>query len=265
MISVISINRKFLPLPAKELINKIVQSRFTKGLEISCDPNEEAMINYMDELVEGCKENNLLFQVHGDSSLDMDTQKKFLDLLTRYSDYLGYPINVVMHTLTRETKEESLHDSQEYFGELLEYIDTNKIRLSIENLNDAFNLMRLDKDEMLPIIYNDNRLYMTYDIGHEIADYGQITNIDEEEVKRISNVHIHSIDPTWDDGWDHKPIDDESDDFGPVLKGILFLKHIKYDGPVVFEYDAYLCKGDNMSEKTDDYIASIDDTSEHFM
>ena len=128
MISVISINNKFKSISPNEVINKLVNSRFTKGIEICADPRDEEMMKYMDELVDLCKENNILFQVHGDSSLPLDIQKEYIDRLSNYSDKLGYTINVVLHTLTRETVEESLHDSQEYFGELLDYRDKNKIR-----------------------------------------------------------------------------------------------------------------------------------------
>ena len=264
MISVISINNKFKSISPSEIINKLVNSRFTKGIEICADPRDEEMMKYMDELVDLCRENNILFQVHGDSSLPLDIQKEYIDRLSNYSEKLGYTINVVLHTLTRETVEESLHDSQEYFGELLDYRDKNKIRLSIENLNDAPGIVRLDKQEMLPLMKNDTRLYMTYDIGHDIADYGNITDLDESLVKRISNVHLHQASSIYDRGYDHKPIDDESMYFEKVLKGILYLLHIDYSGPVTYEYDLYLCDGDTIKEKIDNYIYSIDDTTEHF-
>jgi len=61
------------------------------------------------------------------------------------------------------------------------------------------------------------------------------------------------------------PIYDTSKDFEQVLKGILFLKKIKYEGPVVFEYDLYACKGETIEEKVDEYIHSIDSTSEHMI
>ena len=105
MISVISINNKFNSISPSELINKLANSRFTKGIEICADPRDEEMMKYMDELVDLCKENNILFQVHGDSSLPLDIQKEYIDRLSNYSDKLGYTINVVLHTLTRETVE----------------------------------------------------------------------------------------------------------------------------------------------------------------
>lgn len=263
MKSLISVNEKFQTMAPKKLISKIIESKYVEGLEIYVKPDNEFMMDYMDQIVTLCKENNLLFQVHGDSSLDLDEQKKYLDLLSRYSDYLGYTINVVMHSLTRDTTEEEIKDSEEYLHNLLEYIDTNKVRLSVENLNDADGVIRLDKQEMEPILCNEERLFMTYDIGHEIADYGNITDLNPLFISRISNVHIHTRSNYYKEGYDHKPIDDQLDTFKDVLKGILFLKHMDYDGPVVFEYDLLLCDGETTEERVDNYIASVDDTSEH--
>lgn len=265
MISVISVNQKFQTVTPKELIGMINESKYCRGIEISLDPNNDFMMSYMEELVNLCKENNILFQVHGDSSLDMLTQRMFMDKLSRYSDFLGYTINVVMHSLTRDTLEEAIKDTEEYFSELLKYINPEKIRISVENLNDCEEIDRLDKNEMIPVMFNDERLFMTYDIGHEIADYGKITDINPLLVERISNIHIHSRSNIYDEGFDHKPISDQKEEFEQVLKGILFLKSLDYDGPVVFEYDVYQCKGDIIKEQISDYLYSIDDTTEHMI
>lgn len=265
MISVISVNEKFHTLEPKKLVNLLIESKYTKGIEICVDPDNKFMMNYMDDLVNLCKENNILFQVHGDSSLDIDKQKDYLDLLSRYSKFFGYPINVVMHSLLSDNTEEEINKSLTYFNELIDYVDENKIRISVENLNDADNLIRLDKEEMLPIMMSNDKLYMTYDIGHDIADYGNITDLNPILIPKLSNVHIHSTSKYYKDGYDHKPIDDQSDDFEKVLKGILYLKHISYDGPIVFEYDLYQCKGDTVEEQVKSYIYSIDDTTEHII
>ena len=265
MISVISINKKFQTMEPKRLIEKLVNSKHTKGLEITVDPDDDFMMNYMEQLVNLCKENNIRFQVHGNSELDLDKQKEFYDLLSRYSDFLGYPINVVMHSLTRDTTEEEVSATQEYFSELLKVIDINKTVISVENLNDADGLIRLDKTEMIPILYNDERLCMTYDIGHELADYGNITDLNPLFINRITNIHLHARTKFYEDGYDHKPIDVNADTFQDVLKGILYLKHLSYDGPVTYEYDVYLCDGESLEEKVDNYIKSIDEATEHFM
>jgi sugar phosphate isomerase/epimerase len=265
MTSVISINEKFQTVEPKKLMDKIINSTSVRGIEVCVDPDNEFMMDYMDQLVNLCKDNNILFQIHGDSSLSLDKQKKYLDKLQRYSDYLGYPINVVMHSLTRDTTEEEIYATQEYLKEIIEYVDLDRITISVENLNDADGIIRLDKHEMEPVLCNDERLYMTYDIGHDIADYGKITDLNPLFISRISNVHIHATTKKFEDGYDHKPIDDEMDIFQEVLKGILYLKHLDYKGPIVFEYDLYLCDGETIEEKIDNYIHSIDDTSEHFI
>ena len=263
MKSIISINEKFQTMEPKKLVSKIMESKYVKGIEVFVNPDNKYMMDYMDQLVTLCKENDLLFQVHGDSSLDLDKQIEYLNIIARYSDYLGYTVNVVMHSLTRDTTEEEVKDTQVYLHDLLESIDLNKVRISVENLNDADGIIRLDKQEMEPVLCNDERLYMTYDIGHEIADYGNITDLNPLFISRISNVHIHTRTNYYQEGYDHKPIDDQQDTFKDVLKGILYLKHLDYNGPVVFEYDLLLCDGETTEERVDSYIKSVDDTSEH--
>ena len=265
MISVISMNEKFKPISPNDMIKKLLDSKYAKGIEMYVDPDDKELMDYTDILVEACRDNNLLFQIHGNSEFDLDKQKKFMDKLASYSDILGYPINVVMHSLMRESNEESIKESQDYLGELLEYIDPNKIKLSVENLNDSYDCIRLDKTEFIPIMYNYERLYMTYDVGHDIADHGNITDLDPLLYSRLSNVHLHAIDALYNEGYDHKPINDEDpEQFQQVLKGILFLKSLKYDGPITYEYDVYQCDGDTLEEQVDNYIKSIDDTTEHF-
>ena len=266
MISVIALNEKFKPISPNDLIDKILETKYVRGIEMCVDPDDKEMVDYTDILVEACRDNNLLFQIHGDSSMDIEKQKSFMDKLSTYYDMLGYPINVVMHSLTRETPEKEIHDTQEYLKELLEYVDLNKIRISVENLNDSDFHNRLDKTEFIPVMYNDERLYMTYDIGHDIADYGKITDLDPLLLNRISNVHLHATTNKYEDGFDHKPIDDQNQDqFEQVLKGILYLKNNNYTGPVVFEYDLYLCDGDTIEDKLNSFLYSIDDTSEHII
>lgn len=105
-------------------------------------------------------------------------------------------------------------------------------------------------------------MYLTYDIGHEIADYGNITNLNKIIIPLISNVHIHTINNYYSNGYDHKPIFKNDEKWNEIIKGIIFLKNNNYNGSIVFEYDLYACPGNTLEEKIISYCESIDYVSE---
>ena len=135
---------------------------------------------------------------------------------------------------------------------------------TLENLNDACNQDRLNKEDITPIVCNNESLFFTYDIGHEIIENGNITDLNEFMIPLISNVHIHTYNSKYKDGYDHKPINQGDEHWNKCLKGIYFLKNNHYDGNIVFEYDLYQCFGDNIEEKIKSYLASIDNFSDRF-
>lgn len=259
MNSLISINYKFMGLSPKELIEEIKKYKYCKGVEISINYHKEEEINYLESIAYLLHENNLLFQVHGDCNLSVEEQIDFLKRIENISTQLGYPINVVLHPKYNDDHEESIRLTQEYIDEVLKEID-ERIIICVENLNDGIvdNMPqdRLDKNEITPIICNNERLFMTYDMGHDIADYNNPIDLNSTLISKIRNIHIH----THKNGIDHLPIYKES--LNSVLKAILFLKGIKYEGPIVFEYNLYECRGENVLEQLHDYLESIDFVSE---
>ena len=118
---------------------------------------------------------------------------------------------------------------------------------------------RLEKEIIEPIILNDDRLYMTYDIGHEIADWGNVTDVNGYLLSEIRNIHIHTYTEA---GIDHQPIYRDSLHWNEVLKGLLFLINSDYKYNIVYEYDLYECRGETIKDKVIDYLNSIDLVSE---
>jgi sugar phosphate isomerase/epimerase len=169
------------------------------------------------------------------------------------------PIVLTMHSIYDENKDVSINKTVDYISNLLNNIDNEKIIISLENLNDIRGYIRLNKEEIKSTILNDEKIFFTYDIGHEITNYGLITNLDEYMISDIRNVHIHSFD---NKGVDHMPIYKNDIHWNEIIKGILFLKSNDYKYNIVFEYGLEYCKGNNVEEKVIDYLNSIDYVSE---
>lgn len=259
MKSLISINYKFMNISAKKLVSLILNSKYTKGVEVYVDVNNEHELKYLDDLVFELKKNNLILQIHGDIEIDFVKQLEYVKRLEKYSDYLGYSIVLTFHTIYDDNEEISKSKTIEYLSSLIGAIDNRKIIVCLENLNDDRGFIRLEKEKIRPMILNDEKLYFTYDIGHEIADYGAITNLDKYMIEEIRNVHIHSTD---DRGVDHIPIYKTDIHWNDIIKGILFLITHDYKYNIVFEYGLEYCNGNTVEEKVIDYLCSIDYVSE---
>lgn len=259
MKGIISINKKFMIFSPNELIKIILNnSKYAQGIEISIDSDNNNEIDYLKKLATLCKENNLYFEVHGNSSLTLIKQKRYINLLENISDELGYPINVCMHPLVGNNKNESINKTIIYMNEVIKFTDFNKITISLENLNDYNKEDRLDKNEIKNIVLNNEKLFMTYDIGHDLIENGNLLKMDKYLINKISNLHIHTYDEIYSDGFDHKPIFKNDPHFNKLMKTLIFLKLNNYLGTLVFEYDLYSCPGENIKEKLIAYLKSID-------
>jgi len=260
---IISVNKKFMEYNPRELINIIKNnSNYIEGFEISVNYYDEKELDYLEELAFQCKNNNYYFQVHGNSNLPIGDQVSFLKKIERISDNLGYKIHVVLHSISTDTKEKSIKITDEYLAEITKKIDNSKIQIGLENLNDSDGKDRLDKTDITPIIANNESIFLTYDIGHEIVENSNITSLNKVIIPLISNVHLHTTNNIYSDGFDHKPIFEDDKYWTEILKGILFLKNNNYDGSVVFEYDLYACPGDTTLDKIKSYCMSIDYVAE---
>ena len=260
MKSLISVINKFMDINPKELVEIILNYKYTKGIEICIEYGNVIEMKYLDDLVFEMKKNNLVLQIHGNSGLDLATNIEYMKKLEEYADYLGYPIVVTMHSIYDQDKEESLKKSIEYLGELVKNIDNDKIIISVENLNDSKNLDRLEKEYITPMILNDEKLYFTYDIGHELADYGNTTNLNEYLIEEIKNIHLH----THNSRKDHQPIYENDIYWNDIMKSLVYLINNNYAGNIVYEYDLYDCKGETKVDKINDYLKSIDLISEKY-
>ena len=261
MNSLMSINFKFMELSPKELIELVLESKYCKGVELCIDNDSHIEEKYLDELIHEIQRNNLILQIHGDSRLSIEEQVKYFKQLENYSDILGYPINITLHSIYDEDREKSIKLTTDYFNELLDNTNTDKLVICLENLNDDGPMDRLEKETIEPIILNDDRLFMTYDIGHEIADWGNVTDVNGYLLSEIRNIHIHTYSEA---GIDHQPIYRDSLHWQEVLKGLLFLINSDYKYNVVYEYDLYECHGDTTRDKIKDYLNSIDLVSERY-
>lgn len=261
MKSIISINRKFMDVSPRDLVNLILNSKYTKGVEICVDMFSEEEMDYLEKLVFELKKNNLILQVHGNSDLSLENQIKFLKKLEKYSDYLEYPIVVTLHPFYDEDRAIAIKKINNYLSEVVNSISTDKIIINIENLNDMDGMDRLEKEALVPILSNISNLYFTYDIGHEIVDYGDINNLNDILIDRIRNVHIHTHNNM---GIDHMPIYRNDSNWNIIIKAITYLNTIDYKYNVVFEYDLFACNGEKIEDKIISYLDSIDIVSEHF-
>lgn len=251
----LALNYKFITKDAYQLIRLLEEqdkNHVIAGYEMMVDCKKEEEMDYLDHLVHLAKEKGYLLQVHSSSYSDIMLQKEFLDKIEKHALFLGYPVNIVFHHLTEENEMLALEKTNEMMGELLIYCYQKgyHLTLSLENLEHRRNIIRLDKDEIVPILYNNIDLKYTYDIGHEFRDYGQITDVDALLVERLNNVHLfrNDLDKT------HLPLTDSDPDKDKWVKALLYLKQNGYSGSVVLEYDFYRIEGNSFEEKFINYI-----------
>lgn len=261
MNSLISINNKFMKLQPRQLISMIKNSKYVKGLEICVDINSQFELKYLDDLVFEIKKENLLLQIHGNSELNIDEQLLFLKKIENYADYLGHKINLTFHSIYDDDKEISKNKTALYLQKIIDNVNNDKLVICLENLNDVSNLDRLEKDAITSIILNNEYLYFTYDLGHTLIDYDNMTNLNEYMIEKIRNVHIHTNDGK---GNDHMPIYKNDKYWLQLLKALIFLVNNKYQYNIVYEYDLNACYGDTIEEKIIDYLNSIDSISMHY-
>lgn len=263
MKSLISINHKFMGISPRQLVELIKGSKHTEGVEIYIDFEKQEERDYLESLVPELKQNNLILQVHANVKLELDMQLEYFKLLEKYSDELGYPITVTFHTIYDPEIYKSLSKTLEYMIVLIQNIDTTKFVLCLENLNDTEGKKRPNKEEIRNIVADNDFLYLTYDIGHELADNGRVTELDAKLAEEIRNVHVHTNDGLGEDH-DHMPIYQNDMLWDEIMKGLSLLKNYKYQGNIVYEYALEFCKGENTEERVKDYLDSIDFVSENY-
>lgn len=261
MNSLISINHKFMSISPRDLINLIIEKKSIKGVEVYIDVYNEKELKYLDDLVFELKKNHMILQIHGDIEIDCNKQIEYLKKVEEYADYLDMPIVFTLHTIYDENKDVSLEKTVNYIIELLKNIDHDKVIISLENLNSVRGATRLSKEDIKTTILNDEKLFFTYDIGHDLADYGKIINIDDYLIEDIRNIHIHSNN---NKEMDHMPIYENDIHWNEIMKGLTFLIVHKYKYNIVYEYALEYCQGDTVEDKVKDYLSSIEFVSERY-
>lgn len=241
-----------------ELYNSIKDKTFIKGFEVSFDLNNDLEKQYVNELIFICEQNNYILQFHGDSSRDLEYQYKYVDFINDISIKLNKRIDIVLHPISGDNLEDCIAKTNEYFSNILNYIYTNsyKINISIENLNtETTENIRLSKEYLLPILSNNIDLNFTYDIGHEIFEYGNLTDLNPVLIERLTNIHFH----TFNNHEDHKAVIKNDSNW---VKAIQYLKLIKFDSTLVLEYDFYTL-GETYEERINNYIESAEYINEY--
>lgn len=260
----ISINSKFFSKSPEQLIDLVAnldKGKCVSGFEMCIDSSSEIELNYSKKFAELCKNNNYYLQIHGNSKLSLDKQFAFMDYCQTIAMTLDYSVNIVLHPLYVGTVEDSVVKTNEYFSEVIKYIYENKydINITIENLNSS-KRERLNKEHILSILGNNEKLGFTYDIGHEIMDFGNIVDLDPILIEKLSNVHIH----THTNLIDHMLIFKKDINKAQWVKGVLYLKSIDFDNTIVLEYDFFKILGDSYKERLKNYVESALLISQYF-
>ncbi len=251
----LSLNEKFYVKNCSFFIQQLKQHDKEKqisGFEISMNYNDSLHQKFINELVVCCKKDNYYLQFHGNSSLDLNLQYKYLNYINKISKKLEHRVNLVLHPIESNSLISSLKETNIYFSSILNYIyeEQLNINVSIENLTSR-NQRTLSKEVLLPILANNYDLNFTYDLGHEIFEYGNITDLNKLLINRLTNIHIH----TFNHNFDHLPISKNSKNKEKWVKALLYLKNINYTGPIVLEYELYKL-GDTYEEQLENYIKS---------
>lgn len=257
----ISNNFKMDTTTAHDLVDKVLKYKdIVDGFEMCPDYDNPSELKFMHELAFECNEHNLYFQIHGNSSVNVDRQVEFIKELDSIGNLLGYNINLVLHPQTLDNLDDAKKATDLYFNELLNKTKDYKVVINIENLNSIKDLRRLSMPEIEPILMNNPDLKLTYDMGHVLVDDKDIFNIDKSLIDRIVNVHFHS----YDYFSEHHVIEENDMHKDEIVKCIAFLKHIKYNGSIVFEYDFNRMDYDDYDTKLEEYVKSIGLIKQYF-
>ena len=250
----LSVNNKFIYYSPRDFIRIIKENdknKCIKGFEIFYNLNSISEMNFYKELIDISIENGYDIQFHGDSSLNIKDVKKYIDCVQDFSKIYSRKFNIVLHPICTNDIDNDIKESNIYFSEVLNYIYFNNynINISIENLNTTKNMVRCSKEDVLKVVTNNEDLNFTYDIGHEISNYGSITDLDILLINRLCNVHIH----TFNIYEDHMQLLDSDEYKEKWIKGLLFLKSINYKGPIVLEFD-FNKLGNDYESRLKEYI-----------
>lgn len=255
--NLVSLNKKIMTIAPEKLVEILNKFTIIKGIEIFIDCKSEFEMNYLDKLIKEIKKNKLILQIHCDVEETLNNQIRYLTKINEYAEYLNQKIILTFHSVYDSNIDMSIKKTKKYMETIMEQLGNSNFVFCLENLNILDGVKRLKKEQLHQILKENEKIYLTYDMGHELVDLGYINYNDssEELIEKIRNVHIHECGK---DGHDHLPIYKESQNFETIVQGICFLISQGYQYNLVYEYDLYLCKGSNIEEKIIDYLESIE-------
>jgi sugar phosphate isomerase/epimerase len=244
-----SVNYKFLHTPVDELA-KLMRGR-VDGIELHAGFPGATETDMAKKLARSMHNNQMLFQIHADSNLDIDGQKRFLAEVSSYPRYLDENLKVTLHPIYDDDKELSIVKTIKFFNELLPFAKEHGITLCVENLNDLGDKKRLRLADIEKILEALPELKFTYDIGHAIWNGEEKIRESSVLFERLWNMHVHSIDSEDD----HRPIYADGKHYDEILDHInMALKSANASKTIVLEYNLFVCKGETEREKIIDFL-----------
>ena len=249
MKSFISVNYRFMEMPPRELLELV--AKHADGVEVYADYHQQAEVDYLDEIAALIADYGLLLQIHGESTLSLPEQKEFLLHVNQLSN--GNLIPITLHSVYNEDVRESVEQTKRYFAEILEFVRKNcpNVMILIENLNDWEGHHRLKMEGIVPVLKDNPKLDITYDLGHVLADGKRdLIGISAQYQDRIRNLHIHTCRSAIDD---HLPIYESDKNWQLLIDALRSFG----DLPLVFEYNLLECRGETIHEKVVDYLQTF--------
>lgn len=251
------INKKILELDPNILINILQENdskKIIKGFELVIDIDNFQNTDYVDEILPLIKYYDYVLQFQTLPFQEIDMQRRYLDYYAEIANKLNRNIQVTFQSIVGYDLDGNIRETDKVMHELLKHVKENEYNLTLclANWNTTPRFITVDKDDMDVVFERNSSLKFAYDLGREIASFGGITDLSEEMANKISTVKIHSF----DESDIHRVLYFKDQNKQLWVKGLLYLKSLKYEGPIVLEYSIAQFEGNTLEEKVNNYIKS---------
>lgn len=205
-----------------------------------------------------CKKNRFLFRCHFPlEEISENDTVKYLNFINELSKELRYKINIVFHSKFSQDEilDDMINETNLYINNILNYVKKYKLNLyiSLENLNYRNGVKRINISKIDNILKDNENLYFTYDIGHDLYDNKICTKLSSLQISKLNNVHIHSVEKNED----HHIITKNSQNLDKLKEVLNDLESIKYSGPIVLEYSLEHINAKSAEEKIIEIVKSF--------
>lgn len=259
----LSINYKLFLNGASDFVNHVKEydtENKVSGFELYFDDDVDEEKQFALELAKLCHDNNYILNIHSRWWRNEESYKGYLRLIDDISAIYGDEITLTLHPAETENIHEAEDFSKKLFAQVLEYVKKQnyRINLCVENLNKLHGIDRLTIWEIWEILKEIQTLNLTHDIGHELIDKKDFSQLYGVMLDRLSNIHIHN----YCGSKDHFPIrktDWNIDMFDDIF---VYLRSINYDKTIVLEYAADYIDGNTKEEILKNYIMLLYDFDE---